>query len=192
MDEVDQLLVEVRASTQGFASDITQMRGAFDSTLTDGFAKAGNVLETGLLGAIRKGSLGFEDMGRIALRVVDQIAARALKVGFDNLFGSVSTGGNANIGGLLGGALGAVFGLPGRATGGPVSPGRGYLVGENGPELFVPTTAGHINANGTSGAARDVKVSINLAAPRGTTAPVALQRSSRQVASAVGRALREA
>ncbi|PCH77218.1 MAG: tail tape measure protein, partial [Erythrobacteraceae bacterium] len=35
----------------------------------------------------------------------------------------------------------------------------------------------------------DVRVAINLAAPRGTDAPVALQRSSRQVASAVRRAL---
>jgi hypothetical protein len=40
-------------------------------------------------------------------------------------------------------------------------------------------------------AAREVRVSIQLAAPRGTAAPIALQRSSRQVASAVRRALRE-
>jgi hypothetical protein len=36
-----------------------------------------------------------------------------------------------------------------------------------------------------------VRVSIQLAAPRGTTAPTALRRSSRQVASAVRRAMRE-
>ena len=38
---------------------------------------------------------------------------------------------------------------------------------------------------------REVRVAINLAAPRGTSAPVAMQRSSRQVASAVRRALVE-
>ena len=39
------------------------------------------------------------------------------------------------------------------------------------------------------GTSRDVRVSITLASPRGASAPVAMQRSSRQVASAVRRAL---
>ena len=92
----------------------------------------------------------------------------------------------------LGNILGSMLGLPGRATGGPVSPGRGYMVGERGPELFVPTSAGRVEANvGNGRAARDVRVSINISAPPGTSSPQALQRSSRQVASAVRRALNE-
>lgn len=35
----------------------------------------------------------------------------------------------------------------GRATGGPVLGGTTYLVGERGPELFVPATAGTIVPN---------------------------------------------
>jgi ribosomal protein S5 len=62
-------------------------------------------------------------------------------------------------------------------------------VGERGPEVFVPTSAGRVEPG--SGKARDVRVAIQLAAPRGTSAPVALQRSARQVASSVARALRE-
>ena len=187
-DPVDSLLIDVRANTQGFASDVAAMRSTFDGTLVDGFANAGNVLERGLLSAIRKGSLGFEDLKRIAFNVVDQIAAQALQ----GLFGS--SGGTGGVGGLLnlGSLFGAVLGLPGRATGGPVSPGRGYLVGERGPELFVPTSSGRVEPNQSgSGAARNVKVSITIAAPSGTGAPQALQRSSRQVASAVRRALSE-
>jgi hypothetical protein len=42
---------------------------------------------------------------------------------------------------------------------------------------------------GTGGSASDVRVAIQLASPRGTAAPVALQRSARQVASSVRRAL---
>ncbi len=188
-DPVDSLLIDVRANTQGFASDVAAMRGTFDGTLVDGFARAGNVLERGLLSAIRKGSLGFEDLKQVAFNVLDQIAAQALQ----GLFGS-GGGSSGGLGGLLnlGGLLGSILGLPGRATGGPVSPGRGYLVGERGPELFVPTSAGRVEANlGSGGARRDVKVSITIAAPAGTSAPQALQRSSRQVASAVRRALSE-
>ena len=37
--------------------------------------------------------------------------------------------------------------LPIRALGGPVSYGKPYLVGENGPELFVPGMSGRIEPN---------------------------------------------
>ena len=38
-----------------------------------------------------------------------------------------------------------------RQHGGPVSAGRRYLVGEAGPEMFVPSRSGRIDANGSSG-----------------------------------------
>lgn len=190
-DAVESLLIDVRANTQGFAADVAAMRSTFDSTLVDGFSRAGDALERGLMNAIRKGSLGFEDLRKIAMNVLDQIAGQAL----NNLFGSIGLGsgsgggtGNAILG--LGGLIGSLLGLPGRATGGPVAPGRGYVVGERGPELFVPTSAGRVET-GLSGPGRDVRVNITIAAPQGTSAPQALQRSSRQVASAVRRALNE-
>lgn len=186
---VDTLLVDVRASTQGFAQDVAEMRSTFDGTLVEGFSRAGGVLERGLLGALRKGSLGFEDLKRVALGILDEIAAQAIH----GLFGSMGGGNGGGIGGLFnfGSLFGPILGLPGRATGGPVSPGRGYLVGERGPELFVPTSAGRIdNGLGSSGN-REVRIAINVNAPSAPAATQALQRSSRQVASAVRRALRE-
>ena len=190
---VDTLLIDVRANTQAFAADVATMRSSFDGTLVDGFSRAGDVLERGLLSALRKGSIGFEDLRRIALSVIDQIASRSL----NNLFSSIGLGGgggNGNGNALLniGKLVGSLLGLPGRATGGPVAPGRGYVVGERGPELFVPTSAGRVENVLGGGAGRDVKVSISINAPPGTGAPQALQRSSRQVASAVRRALYEA
>ncbi len=186
MDEdIDELIVSVRADTQAFAADMQQMRGTFDGTLMDGFEKAGTVIERGLLSAIRKGSLGFNDLKRTATAALDQIAAQALQLGLDSLFG-----GKGGLGGLFQDALGALFGLPGRATGGLVGPDKPYLVGERGPELFVPTSAGRVEPNTGNGVkSTDVRVAINLSSPRGTSAPVAMQRSSRQVAAAVRRAL---
>ena len=179
-DEIDSLLVEVRASTEGFARDIAAMRSAVEGDLVSGFARAGDALERGLAGAIRRGSLGLDDLKRIAMDTMDEIAAAALQA----LFPSAGAGGLLDLGSVIGSALG----LPGRATGGNVSPGRGYLVGERGPELFVPTSAGRVEA-GSAPAARDVRVAINLTAPRGASTPQSLQRSSRQLASAVRRAL---
>lgn len=189
MDELSQMVVEVRASTSGFTSDIAQMRSSFDSILVDGFSRAGDVLERGLLGAIRRGSLGFDDLKRIAFNTLDQIAAQALQSGLGSLG---LGGGGAGAGGLnLGAIIGSIFGLPGRATGGPVSPGRGYLVGERGPELFVPTSSGRVVPNGGTGGARDVNVSIRVMSPPGSSSPESLRRSSRQVAQAVKLALSE-
>ena len=189
-DQIETLMVEVRASTQGFAGDLETMRGALDTSLVDGFAKAGDALERGLLGAIRRGNLGFDDLKRVAMQTMDEIAAQALRSGIGSLFGGAQAPAGGGIGGLLGGAVGALFGLPGRETGGPVSPGRGYLVGERGPEMFVPTSSGRVETGiGGNARARDVRVAISLSSPRGTDVPTALQRSSRQVASSVRRAL---
>lgn len=187
-DSIDTLMIDVRASTQGFAADIARMRSQFDNTLVDGFGRAGDVLERGLLGAIRRGSLGFDDLKRVAVQTMSEIAAQAVGSGLGSLGGLLGSGGGASTPGL-GALVGAVLGLPGRATGGNVAPQRPYLVGERGPELFVPTAAGRVEPMAAAGGQRDVKVSIQLVAPPGSSAPAALQRSSRQVASAVRRAL---
>ncbi|WP_225010641.1 MULTISPECIES: tail tape measure protein [Novosphingobium] len=187
MDNLDTLVVDVRASTDGFDADIGRMRNSFDGILVEGFAKGGTTLERSLASAIRKGSLGFEDLGRMANQVLDGIAGQALRAGL----GSLGLGGGGSDGGLGGGLtslIGSLFGLPGRATGGPVAPGQAYVVGERGPELFVPTSAGRVE-NGAGGAPRNVNVSIRVVAPAGSSQPESLRRSGRQVAQAVRRAL---
>lgn len=51
------------------------------------------------------------------------------------------------------GAIGGLFGVfaGGKAGGGSVSAGTPYLVGEKGPELFIPSVGGTIIPNGTAG-----------------------------------------
>lgn len=193
-DEIEQLLVDVRASTSGFTADVQAMRSNFDSILVEGLGRAGDVLERGLLSAIRRGSLGFEDLRRVALAVIGDIAANAVRAGLGSLGGGGGGGGVGQSGGLLNlvtTILSSALGQPGRATGGLVTAGRGYLVGERGPELFVPSNAGRIEPNGSGRGGRDVRVSIQVVTPKGSAAPESLQRSSRQVASAVRRALSE-
>ena len=189
-DNFEELVIDVRASTDGFASDVEAMRRSLDGSLLDGFSRAGNVLERGLLGALRRGSLGFDDLKRVAFSALAEIAGYALQSGLGSLFGG-SGGSDGGLGNLLGHSIGALFGLPGRATGGPVAPGRAYLVGERGPEVFVPTAAGRVET-GMAAPGRDVRVAIQVAVPRGQAAPTAMQRSSRQIASAVRRALQQA
>jgi len=182
-EEIDRLVVAVRADTSGLQKDVADIRSTLDGSLARGADVAGRGIESALLRAVRTGKLGFEDLQKVALQVLTQIADAAIPGGINALFGT--TGG---LGGLFSGLFG---GAPGRATGGPVSPGQSYLVGERGPELFVPTSSGRIAAN-QSGAAggRDVRVAITINAP-GADQPRVLAQSSRQVARAVRAALNE-
>lgn len=180
---VQSLMVEVRAATSGFAQDLATMRSSFDTSLVSGFTQAGSVLDTSLSSALKKGTSGFTDLRATALSALGDIAQQAT-----GLFSGASGGSS---GSALASLVGAISGLPGRATGGPVSPGQAYVVGERGPELFVPTSAGSIASNAGAGGAgaRQVNVSVNLAGTAGGDVPQALARSSRQMASALRRAL---
>jgi phage-related minor tail protein len=76
--------------------------------------------------------------------------------------------------------------IPGRAMGGPVSGGSPYVVGEQGPELFVPHASGTIVPNnkmggGSGSGSGSVTVNYNIAAgvSRAELAPILEQERRR-------------
>jgi hypothetical protein len=75
------------------------------------------------------GKFKFADFAR---SVIADIAKIALKAAATKIFSSI---------------FGGIFGIPGLAAGGPTMAGKPYLVGEQGPELFVPNSAGSIMTN---------------------------------------------
>lgn len=105
------------------------------------------------------------DFGRLAVRL---IALKPIADGVAQAIAGIGAGGGgggflgflSSIGGSIAGVLGArgktvssagtsapirgIDGLPGRASGGPVTAGRAYMVGEEGPEPFIPHTNGTI------------------------------------------------
>ena len=105
-------------------------------------AQQTQALKDGLVDAIIEGN-NFAD---VLANVAQALAKAALQAA---LFGDGPFAGNGG-GGLLGnifsGGLGAIFGGA-RAMGGPVSAGSAYLVGERGPEIIVPPSAGHVIPN---------------------------------------------
>jgi hypothetical protein len=181
-DEIETLLVAVRADTQLFARDVAAMKGELTGPLAKGAEQAGRMLENALIRALRTGKLGFEDLKRVALSVMAEIAAAAIRGGLDAIFK-----GGGGLGGTIAGLVTGLLGAPGKAIGGPVSPGRPYLVGERGPELFVPTASGRIET-ARGGGGREVRLNITINAPAGGEAQ-ALKASGRQVARAVRQAL---
>ena len=183
MDEqIERMVVSVRADTQGFARDVAAMRGELEGPLASGAGRAGRLIESSLSRAVVSGKIGFDDLKRVALSAMAQIAQASLR----SLFTPGGQGGG--IGSILTSALSGYFGTPGRAHGGPVAQGRSYLVGERGPELFVPSGNGRIEP--ARSGSRDVRVSIAVQAPQPGD-PQVLRQSSRQLARAVRSALRE-
>lgn len=176
-EEIERLIVAVRADTRGFSRDVAEMRGMVEGPLGQGAERAGRAIEASLARAVRTGKFGFEDLKRTALSAMAQIASSAVSAGVGSLFGGSS----------IGSLVGAVLGLPGRATGGPVAPGRAYVVGERGAEMFVPTSAGRVEPV-VRGGVRDVRVVVNVSGGA-RDAPEVLARSGRQVARAVRAAL---
>jgi hypothetical protein len=194
-EEIERLVVSVRADTQGFSRDVAAMRAELDGPFAGGLERAGRVLESSLLGALQRGKFGFDDLRRVALSVISEIASAAIRSGLQSLGGGAPSGsgsGGGGIGGLLAQLaptlLNLFSGSPGRATGGPVSPGRAYRVGENGPEIFVPTSSGRIDTNSSASGAAPINITIRVSDNGRGSAPDAIRRSSRHVA----RALRDA
>lgn len=75
--------------------------------------------------------------------------------------------------------------VPGRQYGGPVSAGRPYMVGERGPELFIPGRSGRVAAG--AGAGGGGSITINIGSVHGTDR-VAAQNVSRMIAEELRRA----
>ena len=185
-EEIDRLVVSVRADTAAFARDVGSMRGELEGPLVAGAGRAGYLIDNALARAVRTGKLGFDDLKRVALSAMAEIAQASLR----GLFGSGGTPGAGVGAGMingLGSLLSGLLGSPGRATGGPVSAGRSYVVGERGPELFVPSSGGRIE-HLPGGATRDVRVAIAIQTPAPAD-PQVLRQSSRQIARAIRSAL---
>ncbi|WP_260582099.1 tail tape measure protein [Sphingopyxis sp. PET50] len=186
-DEIDEMLVSVRADTGAFRRDVAALRAELEGPLAVGAEAAGRRIEHALTRAILTGKLGFEDLKRLALAVMADIARAAIENGIGAILGGGAGGGSG--GGLLalGQAIaGAIGGAPGRATGGPVSAGRAYRVGERGPELFVPAASGRIEAAG--GSVRNIAITVNVRG-EASSEPARLAQTGRQLARAVRRAV---
>jgi hypothetical protein len=97
----------------------------------------------------------FADMGRSILQEVNKLVAQDLASRlFKSVFGGAGKSGGSPldfIGSIFSSIFGDGSGPQKRAMGGPVSSGTPYLVGEQGPELFVPRASGSIVAAGRFG-----------------------------------------
>jgi hypothetical protein len=139
-EEMIRLLPQVAAEEEKINALMKEQNRLFDD--------AGQILATGFEDAILSGQKLSE-----VLRAIGQDLVRLV---FSNMITQPLAKG---IGTFLSGM---------RAEGGPVNAGGAYMVGEKGPELFVPSSSGSIVPNGamgsSGGSAGGVTVNYNIAA----------------------------
>jgi lambda family phage tail tape measure protein len=112
-----------------------------------------SAMDSALTQFVEKGKINFKSLAATILEQLVLIQAKAAMTQifsgasglFGGLMGGLFGGGNAFTNPASGGSFtGANFQL---ASGGPMTGGSPYLVGENGPELVVPQTGGTVIPN---------------------------------------------
>jgi uncharacterized phage infection (PIP) family protein YhgE len=129
---------KIIASTE----DLQRQRDAMDDHIEgmDAIRDAGKGLFRDLVDGSKSWKEAFMDaLDSIQDRILDMIAENLM----DQLFGKQGDPAGGSTGGWFTDVLGAFFG-GGKASGGDVMANRAYLIGEQGPEMFVPRTAGVI------------------------------------------------
>ena len=163
---------ETRTSAERYAETIANLKvllasGAIDQ---DTFARAAKQAadKTDTFANSLKGSLhaalddivrtGKFNMHQFINNIIAELASTQLKKAIDALvddFAGIFSGkgGGGGLGGILGGIIGGIGSIFGFASGGRPPAGRASIVGERGPELFIPDSAGTIIPNSVGGRA---------------------------------------
>ena len=101
------------------------------------YEQIGKSIEDGIVSNLADAVEGTKTLAEAAVNVLNKLKRKLIEVAIQRVISGL------NIGGSIGDFLKDVF----KAEGGPVNRGRSYIVGERGPEMFVPNTSGTIVPN---------------------------------------------
>ena len=158
--------------------------GQISSAMTNAFSG----MEDALVSFVMTGKADFKSLANSIISDLIRIQIRSMLGG---MFGGGGGGFNflslLGLGGGIGSrttiAGGALGGL--RANGGPVSANRQYIVGEKGPELFMPGSSGSIVPNNALGGGVSINI-INNSNAQATTQESTDGRGNRKIDVVIG------
>jgi phage-related minor tail protein len=166
-----------------------------DTTLDQSLAAAGAALSAFVGGPVQSATGAIETAVTRSFTSVENTIARAVisgKTSMDSLVTSILAGFDRiattqfivkPLENVLSSIAGSILPIGGaRAAGGPVDAGTPYLVGEQGPELFVPGASGAIAPNA---ALKAGSITLNVQTPDAGS----FLKSESQIAAMLSRAL---
>lgn len=115
--------------------------------------------------------VSFATGAQSARQAVQQLLQSLVRLAAQSAFRSLFGGGGVT--GLASGFFGGF-----RAAGGPVEPGRSYIVGEQGPELFTPRQSGAIVPNDAIGGKQKVEIVVSAKSDPGVILDITEQAIS--------------
>ena len=139
--------------------------------LKEKFMEIGQGIEEGIVSGLTDAVMGTKSLAEAAPGVLNQLKRQLVELaiqravsGIGNFFGKALGGIFSRGGGGGGGLVPYMEGLGGKgfANGGRPPVGKASLVGEKGPELFIPSTAGTIIPNNQLGGGVVNNVTINV------------------------------
>lgn len=158
LEELDAKIEKIAASMKDTGSAAAGTAITLGSSLKDAISSASQAFTGEFVDALMEGKNVLDSFGNFAKNIVKQIITTFLQMAIVNrILNSVfNLTGGAN-------AFPVLSGTPASAGGGRASFGQPMLVGERGPELFVPATHGRImnNADSMSAMSGGANVIVN-------------------------------
>jgi len=149
-DEIDSAIASANAFTEankGLLEKLQQNREAVFQLASTISGTLGNAFASAMVNMKNFGQIMLDTLKGILQQLIAVVAQAAILAVIMNIINP----GSATFKGAFKTILGFSGGLEGRASGGPVNFGQAYLVGERGPELFMPGRSGSIMPNNKLG-----------------------------------------
>ena len=145
LEEIKKATQESYEESRVWATGWDNALNEFIENATDKASQAKEVFETFTKG-VEDAFVNFAKTGKLSFKdLLDSMVEMLIRSQIQKLMGSLL---GASGGGGIGDFFSKIFG---RQQGGPVQGGTPYIVGEKGPELFVPNSSGTVVPNGAMG-----------------------------------------
>ena len=114
------------------------------------FERIGESIASGISDNLTAAIMQTKTLGDAAKSILNDLSSTLIRLGVNTILGGIAPG-----------IFGSLPMLSPRANGGPVKKGGNFLVGEKGPELFVPRRSGTIIPNDKLGGG-STNISVNV------------------------------
>jgi tape measure domain-containing protein len=160
--------------------------------LKEKMTEVGEEIESSIKNNLRESITGAQSFGQAMTNVLNKIRDKIIDAqidkilgGFGENFGSAASGGQKKgLGGFIGGLLGGLF-----ADGGRPPVGKASIVGERGPELFVPKVAGTIIPNNKLGGGDNTTNIVNVSVDASGSQVAGNSADAQQLGAVIGAAV---
>jgi len=158
LGQIQKIMPKVEIDVEG--DDLKDLKKDLDEAtdgankLSDAFKKVGDNIATGVSDALTDAILQTRTLAEAAKSLLQSVARQLLQLGINTFLFSA-----------FGGSSGLFKNLPTFAAGGRPKVGQPSIVGEKGPELFVPSRAGTIIPNnqlGGGGITNNIVVNVDV------------------------------